>query len=146
MNDSEPGEINRASHDLESDGLSGVDIRIENNNLVIDGLPSPFSGGKGTRNEPLKTMANMDLGVTLRNTRYIAETIEGHGLKRTLFFTFNDRLIGVNSASRVQLIKDKNLSSEVWKKEAAWFETFLREMSEDENDPDQWTLSIGGEE
>jgi len=144
MANSETGEVNSSSSDLETEGLSGIDLRVEGLNLRIGDLPSPFyNEGNGTRQEPLVPMANMHIRDTLENTRYILESID---LKRTLFFKHQDRLLGVDSAGHVQLINDKKLPQEVFKRQTAGIEELLNSMREHEKDPDKWTLSIVDQE
>jgi hypothetical protein len=79
MTDSETGELSSASDDLESEGLSGIDLSIdENHALRIDGMASNFRDGKGTREEPLEPRVSLDLEISLKDANYLANLLEAH--------------------------------------------------------------------
>src|SRR5688500_409001 len=106
---SETGEINGSSQDSESEGLSGIDLRIDEKDHVlrIDGMASNFRDGKGTREEPLEPRVSLDLKISLKDANFLAFSLKAHyGLERTIFVKHVGRLLGVDANAHVQFVRD----------------------------------------
>lgn len=150
MVNSETGETNNANRNLETEGLSGIKLSIENDiYLYVDGMPTSFSKGNGTRKEPLIPLGNVHLRDALENAKDIAELAEEHDLERTMFLRHNDRLFGVDSDAHVQLVRGKKWSDEQLQGQIIVIQNLLNSMRDREGiktDSDKWTLSIVDEE
>ena len=148
MGNSETGEVNDANRNLESEGLSGIDLSIEDNVLRVDGRATFFCAGKGTRKEPLIPIAHVNIKDALENAKDIAEFIEERDLKRTMFMRHNDTLLGVDGDTHVQLVRDKEKSEADWEWEVDFIKRILsdlKELEKDQKNSDRWYLEIVGQ-
>ncbi len=130
---------------LETEGLSGIDLKIgENHRLRIAGIESNFRDGKGTKEEPLEPIAGNDLTISLKDANYIANLLESdYGLKRTIYVKHGGRLLGVDANADVQFIRDKEelFSQDAWNQEVEWLKSHLENMKKEGQHPKNWTLS-----
>src|SRR5258706_16233299 len=110
MEDNKTGGFSHTGQNLETEGLSGIILSIEDRNLKVDGVATCFRKGIGTQKDPLMSMPMVAIQDALENARAIAKFAEEFHLQRTMYLDHNGWLLGVDSEAHVQLVKGDDLS------------------------------------
>ena len=139
MAESENGGINNTDSNKETKGLPPLDVKKEGSFLRIDGMPSPFTDGKGTGEEPFEPIAGNDLRDTLNDARFLSEKATDDG--RTIFIVNNHSVCGVDENGRVQLLRSGR-SDEDLKWHIDRVKSALEELKERDGGTINWTFSV----